>query len=466
MTLRARLTLLYLAIATLAVVGLGTTAYVVSRDATLSSVDRTLEADGRTIESSFEHLGGPISQSDIDGSRLMLDRHAVEGLVFQVRNDAGIVLYSSGGGAILPASELGQPDLGWQTLELSDSEVRALVRPLVRFGETIGSVEVRAPLTQANASIAATRNVLIVGGLVAIVLTGGVAFLVAGRAAAPVVALSRLAREIERTADFARRLPDRPSTLEMREMAATFNRMIGRVEDMLTAQRRFLSDTSHELRRPLTILRTDIDILTDPGLSPEDLSNVQEEMRIAAASMSGLLTELLILARQDEDVLHKELVDLSAICRSACQTAAALHPRHSFEVHLPQVVWIEGDSQRLERMVINVILNAASYTEDPGVIECSLTAQADTAKLVITDTGPGMAPRELEHIFERFFRGGAGRRIRPEGTGLGLPIVKQIARAHGGEVFVESQAGHGTTVTIHLPAKAVRSEALASVQAI
>ena len=465
MTLRTRLTLLYLAIASLAIGGLGVTAYIVARDATFRSVDETLEAEARTIESSFDHLGGPVTADDIDESRLTLDRQAVEGLVFQVLGEDGRVLYSSSGGTPLPGTQAGVPMRGWRTFELSGNDTRLLTRPLVRFGATIGFVEVRTPLSSAEATVSAFRNVLAVGGALAVLLTGGVAFVVAARAATPVEALSRLSREIEETADFARRLPAQRSTKEMTEMADTFNRMIGRVEDMINAQRRFLSDTSHELRRPLTIIRTDIDILTDPGLSPEDLLGVQEEMRTAAASMSNLLTELLILARGEEDLLHKERVNLSALCRSVCQDIAAIHRNHSFAVHIPKVIWVDADRQRLERMISNVLLNAALYSGHAGVIECSLTTDASGARLSIKDSGPGIAPEELGNVFERFYRGTTGRRVRPEGTGLGLPIVKQVAVSHGGDVAIESQLGRGTTVTVRLPVISIQDREFAPIQA-
>jgi signal transduction histidine kinase len=237
----------------------------------------------------------------------------------------------------------------------------------------------------------------------------------------------------------------------MKEMAATFNRMIERVEDMIQSQRHFLSDTSHELRRPLTILRTDIEVLSEPGLTPEDVASVQEEMRIAATSMSSLLTELLILARQDEDRLELEPVEITELCRSSCQRIAREHPRHSYELHLPRTVWVIEDRQRLERMVSNVLHNAATYTEGSGVIACSVTTQHDRAAIVVKDNGPGMTSAELAHIFDRFYRGSEGRRLRPEGTGLGLPIVRQVASSHGGAVSVASRPGRGTSVTIDLP---------------
>jgi len=451
MTLRLRLTLLYLIIAVAAMSGLGLAAYVAARDSALASLDRSLEADVRAIEASFEHLGGPISSGDVDGSRLALDRQAVQGVVFQVRDPQGSILYSSAGGSALPGTGPEELATGMRTLEVAGHRMRVLIRPLVRFGAVVGSIEVRSALAQADASIGALRNVLIGGGMLAVLLSGGVAYLVAGRAAGPVVALSALAREVEQTADFTRRLPDQTSSREMKEMTATFNRMIERVDEMIQSQRYFLSDTSHELRRPLTVLRTDIEVLNDPGLSPEDLASVQEEMRIAAANMSSLLTELLILARQDEDKLELEPVELTELCRAVCQRIAREHARHSYELHLPRTVWVNGDRQRLERMVANVLHNAATYTEGSGVIAFSVTLHDDRASIAVKDSGPGMTVAELDHIFERFYRGGEGRRLRPEGTGLGLPIVRQVAKSHDGSVSVTSVPGQGTTVTIDLP---------------
>jgi two-component system sensor histidine kinase MprB len=450
-TLRLRLTLLYMVIATVSIGGLGIGAYLVVKDTTLDSVDRSLEADARAIEASFEHLGGPIGPDDVDASRLSLDRQAVRGVVFQIRDAEGAVLYSSAGGAELPDASPDGTLVTGGTGSTVDDRTRALIEPVVRYGAAIGSIEVRAPLGQADATVEAVRNALLGGGALAALLSGAVAYAVAGHAASPVVALSALAREIERTADFTRRLPDQSSSREMKEMAVTFNRMIRRVDEMIQSQRHFLSDTSHELRRPLTILRTDIEVLNEPGLTPEDLATVQEEMRTAAANMSSLLTELLILARQNEDRPELEPVELTELCRSICRRIAREHPRLTYELHLPRLVWVHGDRLRLERMVANVLHNAATYTEAPGVIAFSVMVQDHRVSIVVRDTGSGIAPADLDHIFDRFYRGSEGRRLRPEGTGLGLPIVQQVADSHGGSVSVVSTPGHGTTVTIDLP---------------
>ena len=222
-------------------------------------------------------------------------------------------------------------------------------------------------------------------------------------------------------------------------------------ERMIGAQRAFLSDTSHELRRPLTVLRTDLDVLSDPKLPIEERAVVEQEMRSAAESMSTLVTELLVLARSDEVNMKQQAVNLSEVCRAVVATARQTAPKHRFETNIASGIWVTGDEQALARAVGNIVQNAALYT-DPGTrVEVDLSHADSEVRLRVTDDGPGMSEEDLAHAFERFYRGGNGRKSRPEGLGLGLAIVRQITEAHQGRIAIHSERGHGTTVAMGFP---------------
>jgi signal transduction histidine kinase len=213
-----------------------------------------------------------------------------------------------------------------------------------------------------------------------------------------------------------------------------------------------LSDTSHELRRPLTLLRTDLDVLRDPKLPKEERAIVEEEMKLAAESMSTLVTELLVLARSDEMNLRQEPVNLSDVCRAAVATARQTAPKHRFEAAIDSDLWVTGDEAALSRAVGNIVQNAAVYSEPGTQIKVCLAKEDAEIRLHVVDHGPGMSPDDVAHAFERFYRGGNGRNSRPEGLGLGLAIVKQIIEAHQGRIAIQSETGRGTTVAIELPA--------------
>jgi signal transduction histidine kinase len=295
------------------------------------------------------------------------------------------------------------------------------------------------------------RQVLALGGVTVAALAGLAAFYATGRAVQPVRDVASLAREIERTADFTRRLPEAPSSREMQEMARTFNRMVERVERLVQTQRSFLSDTSHELRRPLTILRTNLDVINEAALTAEERGAVRREMCEVVDSMSLLLSELLLLARQDEESLQLKPTDLTAVCTQAMKAVSLSHPGHTYHCELEAAVIVLADRERLYRAVSNLLQNAATYTTRPGEVALNLRSEHGWARLTVNDSGSGMTPEDVEHAFDRFYRGVGARRARPDGLGLGLAIVKQVVDSHEATIEIHSMPGHGTRVEVQIP---------------
>jgi two-component system OmpR family sensor kinase len=237
----------------------------------------------------------------------------------------------------------------------------------------------------------------------------------------------------------------------MQEMSRTFNRMIDRVERLIEMQRSFLSDTSHELRRPLTILRTNLDVINDPALSSEEREVVRGEIGDVVDGMSALLAELLLLARQDEESLQLEPTDLTAVCTQAMKAVSLANPGHTYRCELEADIMVLADRERLYRAVANLLQNAAVYTEKPGEVTLTLRSERNEARLRVGDTGPGMAPDDVDHAFERFYRGVGARRARPDGLGLGLAIVKQVIDSHEATIDIQSTPGAGTQIEVRLP---------------
>jgi signal transduction histidine kinase len=322
---------------------------------------------------------------------------------------------------------------------------------VIHVGRTVAFVETRTSLEATNASLSDIRIVLAGVGTVMCLLTGIAAFFIAGRAVRPVRATAALAREIEETADFSRRLPRFHATREMEDLAATFNRMIARVQNMVATQRAFLSDTSHELRRPLTVLRTNIDVLEEPALPEDERRLVVKEMRQSSESMSTLLTELLVLARSDEHNLNQSPVNLSELCEAVVATMRQTDANHVIVSKVEGAVWVSGDSQALSRAIGNVLQNACAYSPAETRVEFCLFAGEDEARLTVRDEGEGMSEEEIEHAFDRFYRGASGQHSRPDGLGLGLPIVRRVVEAHQGRIVIQSVPHEGTTVAMGFP---------------
>lgn len=453
MSLRLRLALAYFLVAAPLLAGFSLLIYFIASAKIYRDVDASLTARSQAGNVALELVAGPISGGDIDRSRRALDRLAATGAIFQVRDIAGGVLYSSrqlegelAGTADVP------PDKGFSTRVIAGQRTRVLIEPVVRLGQVVGLVEAREPLVLADQSVSTLRRALILGGVVVLAASGAPAYVIAGGALQPVRRVSQLAKEIEETADFSRRLPGRVPGGEMEELTATFNAMTERVEQLISSQRAFLADTSHELRRPLMVLRANVDVINDPALTPQERQTVEREMRIEVDSMSRLVSDLLVLSREGVQPLKSEPVDLSTLCGRALDATKAAHRQHVLHSDIQPGVEVEGDQEGLAQLLENLLENASLYTPASGRVDLRLSLAGDHARLEVSDNGMGFSEEDLAHAFDRFYRGSSARAARVRGSGLGLAIVKYVAEAHGGGVTISSKPAQGTTVTVIIPA--------------
>ena len=451
MTLQLRLSLIYAALSVAAIAVLGVAAYIIASNRLHTNQDNSLKVEAQAVEATLGRFGN-ITPDVINQARFALDREIVQGAVFQIMAPDGTVLYSSQASSEpLPDTSPGPPQLGLRNLNTPDGQMRSIVRPIERTGLIVGYIESRASLSFVDGSLNDIRALLVVGGILVALATSVACYYVAGRAVAPVRRVADLAREIERTADFTRRLPPSRSTVEMEELVRTFNRMIDRVERLIGTQRSFLSDTSHELRRPLTIMRTNIEVINDPALGEDERATVEREMREAGESMTTLLRELLVLARSDEQPARFEPIDLSELCDTAIRHARETWRDRCFEAEVAPDVVVSGDEQALSRLLDNLLQNAATYSDTATTVLLRVERNRHDVRLEVRDQGAGMSEEDVVHAFDRFYRSPTARRERPDGLGLGLAIVKQVVDAHGGSISIDSQPGEGTSVVVTLP---------------
>jgi heavy metal sensor kinase len=315
-----------------------------------------------------------------------------------------------------------------------------------------------------NALVRRFLLTLVGGSLLTLViaLVGG--FWLADRAMRPVKTITQAARTIGET-DLSRRL-NMQSKDELGELANTFDAMLARLQAAFERQRQFVADASHELRTPLTIVNLETSRAIASRRSPQEYQHALSIIHSENDFMTSLVNDLLTLARMDagQTTIEKTPLDLSDAAVETLERLTPLATRNGVTLEagsLPETR-ILGDRQYLLQMLSNLVENAIKYTTGDKRRVCVETGTADgTAWVRVSDTGPGIAPEHLPHLFDRFYRVDKARTRddgmesdprAPSGSGLGLSIVQWIAQVHGGEVRVESTLGAGTTFEIRFKA--------------
>jgi len=281
---------------------------------------------------------------------------------------------------------------------------------------------------------------------VVIALAAILGWIAAGRALRPVhriTAAARAASEHNLSARVAARGPHD----ELRELAETFDEMLGRLQAAFEGQQRFIANASHELRTPLAVMRATVDVVLDnPDSTPADLRAMATDIRAAVDHAEQLISALFILARNERGLTTHEQVDLATVTEDVLDTAGLgdLRVESSLE---PAV--ISGDPVLLERLVANLLDNALRYNTPAGAIWISTRDTGGTSELAVANTGPLISTADSDRIFQPFER--LGGRTSQNGFGLGLTIVSSIAAIHGGTVTACPRDGGGLSVTVTIP---------------
>jgi two-component system, OmpR family, sensor kinase len=328
-------------------------------------------------------------------------------------------------------------------------EVRSLAVPLFADGQRAGVFVVAHFPDNDEAEVAQVVRVVALAGLAVLLVTAALAWTLAGRVLRPVRQLTSTARQITES-DLSARIPVVGHD-ELAELGHTFNDMVGRIERGFSSQRRFLDDVAHELRTPITIARGHLEFLgDDPGERAETVEIVTDELD----RMSRYVTDLLLLAKSEQpDFLVPGTIDLGELALDLHHRVRGVAPRAWVLDAAPPVgsIAVTADRERVIQAVVNLAANASQHTGEGAEIGIGVAVDGNGARIWVRDTGPGVDPAIVEHIFDRYSRAATNRTSRPDGTGIGLSIVDAIARAHGGSARVDNVPGQGATFTITIP---------------
>jgi heavy metal sensor kinase len=453
---RVRLTAAYAGIFSIVVVASAMAFWLAFRSSELSDLDRSISAQAQRLVARI-HDHPEVSLNDvppdesaegigveailIDGSGQVLDRTSQAPSPATARPWARKALQSAS-----PILETTRIDRDMERVlaertQLSNGKSAALVltRPTLELQQTL--------------SVAALY--LAVAAFATVAAGTALTYWLAGRALRPVGVITGIARDLS-DRDLHRRIDlDLPPD-ELGKLADTLNGMLTRLESAFDSLRQFTSDAAHELRAPLALIRTEVEVTL---ASPRAGSQYEATLRTVLAEterLSRMADQLLLLARADAGALtpHHEIVDFKDLLEETVDRwqHVASERRISLVAELPSGGRLEGDADLLRRLLDNLIDNAVRHTPPAGriIVKASLTDH--TWHVTVVDSGPGVAPQIRDRLFERFSRGDSGRGRETGGAGLGLALCAAIAAAHGGGIHLEASVPRGARFIVNLPA--------------
>lgn len=461
MTLKAILALTQVAILAAGMALLGTLV-VESFERTLrTDADQLLLARADALEATVAGMlqTGASDPSNLEPNSTGFDAFSEPRLFFEVWDGEGRTIAASPG---LPPGGLpwteqtrasitaGQPSI--ESIPVDDRRrARVVTRPIVEQGRTVAVVRIGESLQAIDQAVSELLRPLTAGSVLVLLVCIVATWLVVSRALAPLEEMAATAQRIAATGDIS--LSVRPEgTAEVRRLATSFDHMIERLRRLLDTQRQLLADTSHELRNPLTVIRTDLDLL-GLDLDAETRQEVAAEAQEEAERMSRLVADLLFLSREEEAAVGTaEPVRLDRLAEEVVERLKAIASDRDVRADATTPVTVLGNQDRLRQLVTNLVENAIRYTPAGGHIRVRvLASDGATARLEVADDGIGIPPEHLPRVFDRFYRVDPARSRATGGTGLGLAIVKHVVDVHGGSVTAESTLGVGSTFIVTLP---------------
>ncbi|MBI4670559.1 MAG: HAMP domain-containing protein [Chloroflexi bacterium] len=466
MSIRTRLTVWYVGLLALLLIVFGVALYVTVSITSYQEVDRQLQQRANDIQASlstvltlqedpwdvFRRGGVFLPTADVFATAdIFVQLSTVDGTILSRSENLGNQRL------MIPQDQLERVKRGETVpsdFTVNRTRLRAYVAPIVtRSGQVVGFIQLAQSLRTVDATLRDLATLLIISiaaGLATAAIGG---WFIAGNILEPIDRVTLTAQKITRARDLGRRIEVPSKIDEIGRLALTFNEMLARIEELFRAQQRFVADVSHELRSPLTAVRGNLDLLKRGAVEdPAERAQVIDAIDSETARMSRLVSDLLLLARQDSGVpIARHPIELDTLLLEVYRQAQITAKGLKVTLGAEDQAIILGDRDRLKQVLLNLVDNAIKYTAPGGEVTLALTKDDVWVKILVQDTGIGIAQDHIPNLFDRFYRVDKARSRDAGGTGLGLAIAKSVVEAHNGKITVESQLGKGSTFAVWLP---------------
>lgn len=465
MTIRIRLTLWYIALLGAILIAFSALLYMVLAFFLYDQVDRNLQDRAAQVGKQIEARSMLLERGQV--VLPPLNAFSSPAIFIQVVSADGTVVVTTRnmGTERLPYSPaIHQSNLAGQavydTITIDDAAVRIYSAPIIIGPPTqvVGAVIVGQSLKTIETTLSLMTLFLTAGTIATMVLAAMVGAFLARKALQPIEKINQTASHIVGAQDLKQRLPTPKTVDEIGQLTVTINNMLERLDNFFQAQVRLSADVSHELRTPLTTIRGNIDLLRrgaadDPTEMEEALAIIDGELD----RMARIVADLLLLSQADAGLsLRMGTVELDTIILEVYRQARVMANGITIKLGHEDQAIVYGDADRLKQLLINLVTNAIKHTPSGGTITLSLYRDPEWVRVIVADTGRGIATTALPHIFERFYQ---ADNHGQKGSGLGLSIAQWIAKAHGGQITATSELGKGSTFTLWLPLETGKNKA-------
>lgn len=452
-TLRARFSLWTAGLLFIALTLFGAFVYVLLSRSLYQGVDEVLLLSTDQVSALLNYENGKLSSSDDLAESDFASDSRSQGVSIRIFDANGQLVQETGfyGGAKENTPDFAALARGayFNTVIISNS-VRFYTLPYMQNGEVVGAVQSAQSLGNVERTLQRLILALVLGIPLLAIMSAVGGYWLATRALRPIDRITRTAQEIS-AADLSQRLNLPATNDEVGRLATTLDGMLARLDESFKRERRFVDDASHELRTPLAAVKAILGVATEGERPTAEYKQALDDLAYETGRMNDLVEDLLLMARSEGGrPLAREPVDVSALIGDLCDSMQPIAAERGLTLRCdcaPGLV-VLGDFDALLRMLLNLVDNALKYTQQGEVRVCA-TKEAAYVHIEVTDTGIGIAPADAPHIFERFYRADPSRTT--PGSGLGLSISQDIARAHGGDICASSTLGQGTTFTVILP---------------